>query len=91
MTATVRVPMPTVQPIMLDGRLVAVVGDGEAVIEVTLGEQEATTVKAMCLFAIEVQAGEIEGPYTETRALAYAARAAGFRQAARSVPRGRLR
>lgn len=87
---SVRVPMPTVQPITLDGRLVAVVADGEALIEV-LDEQEAATVKAMCLFAIEIRAGEIEGPYTEARALAYAARAAGFRQAARSVPRGRQR
>jgi hypothetical protein len=80
-----------VQPITLRGRTVAIVADGEALIEVTLDEREAATVKAMCLFALEIEAGEIDGPYTEARALAYAARAAGFRRAAGTVPRGRRR
>ncbi|WP_249011197.1 hypothetical protein [Conexibacter sp. DBS9H8] len=91
MTASVRVPMPTIQPITLNRSLVAVVADGDALISEDLDERDAATVKAMCLFAIEIQAGETEGPYTETRALAYASRAAGFRQAARAVPRGRER
>ena len=88
MTASARVPMPTVQPITLRGRLVAVVADGEALIEATLERPPMETVQAMCLFAIEIRAGEIEGPYTEPRALAYAARAAGFRRAAGAAPRG---
>ena len=30
------------------------------------------TVKGMCLFAMEVQAGAIDPPYTDARALTYA-------------------
>ena len=45
----------------------------------------------MCLFAIEIHAGEVDGPYTEVRALAYARRAAGRRAAGRALPRGRQR
>lgn len=91
MTASVRVPMPPVQPITLDGRIVAVVADGEALIAVALETRAAMTVKAMCLFAIEIQCGEIDGPYTDARALGYAARAAGFRKAARAESEGRRR
>jgi hypothetical protein len=88
---SVRMPAPTVQPIRLRGRIVAVVADGEALIELTLDQRETTTVKAMCLLALEIQAGEVDGPYTEARALAYAARAAALRGGNRTAPRGRPR
>lgn len=77
------VAAPIIQPIVLRERLLAVLIDGEAFINVEIDPGEQATVKAMCLFAMEIQTGDIEGPYTETRALAYAARAAGTRQAAR--------
>jgi hypothetical protein len=79
------------QPIMLAGRLVALVSDGHALITTELAPGEEVTVKAMCLFAIELHSGQESGPYTETRALAYAQRTAGRRQAAETVHRGRQR
>ncbi len=70
----------------LRGEPVAVVVDGEARIVASLGEGDAVTVKGMCLFAMEVQAGAIDPPYTDARALTYArlanarrVRAAGMR------------
>jgi hypothetical protein len=56
-----------------EGTPVGVVADGHARLNETLVPQAAlTTVKGMALFAMEVQDGNIDGPYTERRALAYA-------------------
>lgn len=51
---------------------VALVIDGQAYLNLHLDETTLLTVKGMCLFALEVQAGAIDGPYTDQRALAYA-------------------
>ena len=60
------------QVIRLNGDVVALVVDGEARIMDGLSEPAMLTVKGMCLFAMEVQAGAIDPPYTDERALAYA-------------------
>jgi hypothetical protein len=70
-----------------EGTPVGVVADGHVRLNETLIPLRALpTVKGMVLFAMEVQNGNIDGPYTERRALAYAkeanrqrARAAGPR------------
>ena len=60
------------QVIRLDGDAVALVVDGEARIIDGLSDPAMLTVKGMCLFAMEVQAGAIDPPYTDERALMYA-------------------
>jgi hypothetical protein len=60
------------QVIRLNGNVAALVVDGEARIMDGLSEPAMLTVKGMCLFAMEVQAGVIDPPYTDERALAYA-------------------
>ena len=56
-----------------EGTPVGVVADGYARLNETLIPPRALpTVKGMALFAMEVQDGNIDGPYTERRALAYA-------------------
>ena len=65
--------MSEVTIIEFEGTPVAVVADGHARLNDTLvGPEALPTVQAMALFAIEVQDGTIDGPYTESRALAYA-------------------
>jgi hypothetical protein len=51
-----------------------VLGD-QAIVTATLSEGDERTVKAMCLYALEVADGIQPGPYTDERALAYARRA----------------
>jgi hypothetical protein len=59
--------------IEFQGNPVGVVADGHARINEELVAPEAlATVKGMALFAIEVQAGNIDGPYTQSRARVYA-------------------
>ena len=60
------------QVIRLNGDVVALVVDGEARIMEGLSDPAMLTVKGMCLFAMEVQAGAIDPPYTDERALTYA-------------------
>ena len=60
------------QVIRLNGDVVALVVDGEARIMDGLSDPAMLTVKGMCLFAMEVQAGAIDRPYTDERALMYA-------------------
>ena len=71
---------PVVQPIALDGRLVAFVAGGAAVSKAGVAAADLATVQAMCLFALEVQAGDREAPYSQARALAYAARTSARRE-----------
>ncbi len=58
--------------IRFGGVPVALVIDGEARINDGLSREVEATVKGMCLFAMEVQAGAIDGPYTDARARQYA-------------------
>ena len=65
------------------GEPVALVTDGQAFLNLHLNETDIRTVKGMCLFALEVQAGAIDGPYSDDRALAYAQEADRQRVAGR--------
>jgi hypothetical protein len=68
--------MSGMQKIIYNGWLVAVVLADQAILTDPLPEQHERTVKAMCLYALEVAAGLQPGPYTDERALHYARRAA---------------
>jgi hypothetical protein len=64
--------MRQIQPITHNGRIVALVAGQRAVISEHVPERHRPTVKAMCLYAIEIAAGHLPGLYTDTEALAYA-------------------
>jgi hypothetical protein len=67
-----RLTMNAMQKILYNDRLAAVVLADQAVIADTLSGADLRTVKAMCLYALEVAAGRQPGPYTDERALRYA-------------------
>jgi hypothetical protein len=64
------------QRIVYNGQLAAIVLADQAIIPDGLAETDERTVKAMCLYALEVAAGLQPGPYSDERALDYAHRAA---------------
>ena len=68
-----------IQPIIHHGRVAAIVVAGQAIIPDALPQREQATVKAMCLYALDVAAGLLPGPYTDADALAYAHTAAAQR------------
>jgi hypothetical protein len=68
--------MSGMQKIVYNGRLAAVVLADQAILTDPLPEQDERTVKAMCLYALEVADGLQPAPYTDERALQYARRAA---------------
>ena len=61
--------------IIYDGRLAAVVLADQAILTDPLPESDERTVKAMCLYALEIDAGLHPGPYSDEQALEYAHRA----------------
>ena len=71
--------MSEIQPIIHRGRVAALVVAGQAIIPEALPSQEEATVKAMCLYALEVADGRLPGPYSDAQALAYACAAAAKR------------
>lgn len=71
--------MTEFQQIEYNDQVVAVVVGDQAIIPKGLEAAERQTVKAMCLYALEVMAGIQPGPYTTERALAYAGQAAAER------------
>jgi hypothetical protein len=68
--------MSQLQKIIYNGEVAAVVLADQAIIPDGLAEDDERTVKAMCLYALEVAAGLQPGPYSDARALQYARRAA---------------
>lgn len=76
--------MNQIQQIHYRDRLAGVVIGEQATIEAQLSGQELLDVQAMCLFAIEIAAGERPGVYTDQRARAFAAQT----RAQRAVTRG---
>lgn len=68
--------MPEFQQIEYNDEVVAVVVGDHAIIPKALPAADRQTVKAMCLYALEVIAGSQPGPYTTDGALEYASRAA---------------
>jgi len=67
--------MGELQQITYNGQLAAVVVADQAIVLDGLSEDEERRVKAMCLYALEVDAGRERGPYSDERALQYARRA----------------
>ena len=66
--------MSALQKIVYRGRLAAVVLADQAILTDPLPEPDERTVKAMCLYALEVAAGRQPTPYTDEQALAHAQR-----------------
>lgn len=64
--------MATIQRIHHDGDVVAFVVGGRAVITGGLAGDASDLVRAKCLYALEIAAGERPGPYTDGAATAYA-------------------
>ena len=64
--------MAELQTIVHNGRLAAVVAGGQAMIRDSVPDRDLSTIKAICLYALEVADGRIPGPYSSARALAYA-------------------
>jgi len=69
--------MKRLQQITHNSELVAITLADQAIIDNTLPASEH--VQAMCLYALQIQAGELPGPYTDAKANAYAV-AAGARR-----------
>jgi hypothetical protein len=67
--------MTNLQKIIYNGQLAAVVVADQAIVVDGLPEDDERTVRAMCLYALEIAAGRERGPYSDERALHYAARA----------------
>ena len=67
--------MSEMTKIIYNSRLAAVVLADQAILTDPLPEPDERTVKAMCLYALEIAAGLHPGPYTDEKALAYAHRA----------------
>jgi hypothetical protein len=68
--------MGEIQPITHDGRLAAIVVGEQAIIPDTLADSQLLPVSARCLYALEIAAGHLPGPYTDRAAEAYARAAA---------------
>jgi hypothetical protein len=77
--------MITIQRIHHDGEVVAFVVNGRAVITGGLADDAFDVVRAKCLYALEVQAGEQPGPYGDRAAMTYA-RSAMDRRRYRGTP-----
>ncbi len=67
--------MINLQKITYHGQVAAVVLAGHALVLDGLADDDERAVRAMCLYALEIAAGREPGPYTDQRALRYAARA----------------
>jgi hypothetical protein len=68
--------MSDFQQITYHGEVVAVVIADQAIIPKALPVEDRKAVEAMCLYALEVAAGQHAGSYSDDAALAYAQRAA---------------
>jgi hypothetical protein len=64
--------MVTIQSIEHDGHVVALIAGGRALIGDELAGSTLALVRAKCLYALEVQAGERPGPYSDEAATRYA-------------------
>ena len=71
--------MADLQTILYNGRLAAVVAGGQAIIPDSVPDRDLPTIKAMCLYALEIADGRIAGPYSTAHALAYARAASAAR------------
>jgi len=76
--------MVPIQPIEHDGHVVALVARGRALISEELAGGALALVRAKCLYALEVRAGERPGPHSDEAAESYAQRALAHGHPARS-------
>lgn len=74
--------MTTIQVIELDGRVAGLVAGGVAIIRDDLAGADHRRAQAKALYALEIAAGELRGPYTDAGAERYA-RVAGASRAVR--------
>jgi hypothetical protein len=63
-----------IQPIKHAGQVAAVVVDDQAKILAEVPEGELLHVKKMCMYALEIAAGERPGPYSDQAAESFARR-----------------
>jgi len=68
--------MSQLQRITHNGELVAVAIADHAIIDDTIPAAEKPLIQAKCLYALEIQAGELPGPYSDEKADIYAQAAA---------------
>jgi hypothetical protein len=68
-----------IQAITHDGRVVAAVISGRAIISEALPTNDQLIAKAMCLYALDIAEGRVRGPYSDVAALAYARAAVAAR------------
>ena len=68
-----------VQPIIHHRALVAIVIADQAIIPAAVPASDLPVVKAKCLYALEIAAGERPGPYSDASASAYAQATAAAR------------
>jgi hypothetical protein len=76
--------MVTIERIEHAGQVVAWVAAGRALIADGLADEALALVRAKCLYALQVQAGERPGPYREEAATRYAQIALAHTHPARS-------
>src|SRR5215213_5673518 len=62
----------TIQPIEHDGQLVALVAGGRALIDEQSAGDALALVQAKCLYALEIEAQTLPGPYAEPAASRFA-------------------
>ena len=72
--------MPEIQIISLRGRSAAIVAGDSAILAEHVPDELAAHVQAKALYALQIQAGELPGPYTDAAAERYARSAAAARQ-----------
>jgi hypothetical protein len=70
------------QNIIYKNEIVAVVIEDEATILDGLPDDGLRDVQAMCLYALEIHAGDRPGPYTDEQALAFATQVRAQRRVA---------
>jgi hypothetical protein len=81
--------MVTIQPIEHEGRVVALVVGGLAIIDDELAGAAVAVVRAKCLYALQVASGERDEEYSDALAARYAERATAGARLGRSSFRRR--
>ena len=64
---------------MYQGRVVAAVISGRAIISEALPKNDQLIVKAMCVYALDIAEGRVPGPYSDIAAHTYARAAVAAR------------
>ena len=81
--------MKTIQLITHNDRAAAIVAGDTAIVADHVADNDIARVQAMCLYAMEITAGDRPGPYTDALAEQYADRAIAMRSI--NARRGRRR